>query len=77
MSARIKFFRENNQAWEAHQVLGNHSIKSYIRERANVVVNGQEVALGYDLYVLKDDDVENARNIIDYELGSGWGENAT
>ena len=74
MSTRIKFFRDGVQAQETRQFLNTHSIKSYIRERTAATVGQGEEAYGFDLYALRDEDVDNARQLLDYEFGGKWGE---
>lgn len=77
MSVPIRFFRDSNQAWETYRLLGNHNIKTYVRER-EVPRGGDDdrTTIGYDLLVLRDDDAENARKILNYEFGQEWGEEA-
>jgi hypothetical protein len=40
---------------------------------ASNTASGEE-CYGCDLFVLRDDDLENAKMILEYEFGSGWGE---
>jgi hypothetical protein len=77
MSARIKFFRDGIQARETRQFLNGRGIKSYIRERTPTTVAPGEEPYGYDLYVLRDDDLDKARQLLLYEFGNGWGETVT
>ncbi len=77
MSTRIKFFRERDQVHNTHQFLNTRGIKSYIRERAPSTTAQGEEPYGFDLYALRDEDVDEARQIIAFEFGSGWGENPT
>jgi hypothetical protein len=49
-------------------------IKSYTRERTPTTVMPGEEPYGYDLLVLRDEDVEEARQLLDYEYGHDWGE---
>jgi hypothetical protein len=74
MSTRIKFFRESVQAQETRQFLSTHGIKSYLRERSASTVAPGEEAFGYDLYALRDEDIPEARQLLEYEFGSQWGE---
>ena len=75
MSVRIKYFRKELQANESRQSLANHSIKTFLREREGP--RPHDPPQGFELFVLKDDDVDDARQILEYEFGSEWGENAT
>ncbi|OGZ17456.1 MAG: hypothetical protein A2494_00285 [Candidatus Lloydbacteria bacterium RIFOXYC12_FULL_46_25] len=77
MSTRIKFFREQNQAHETQVFLNTHAIKSYIRTRTPSTVTPGEEPYGFDLFVLRDDDVDEARQVLNYEFGSTWGEAVT
>ncbi len=74
MSGRIKFFREREQANETRQFLNTRGIKTYTRERTPSTVMPGEEAYGYDVLVLRDEDVEEARQLLDYEFGCEWGE---
>jgi hypothetical protein len=74
MSGRIKFFREREQANETRQFLNTRGIKSYTRERTPSTVTPGEAPYGYDVLVLRDEDVEEARQLLDYEYGCDWGE---
>lgn len=76
MSSRIKFFRENMQAQETRQFLNTHGIKSYLRERTPTTVKQGEDPFGFDVFVLRDEDVEEARQLLLYEFGNNWGEAA-
>ncbi len=74
MSCRIRFFRDGKQAKETRQFLNGRGIKSYLRERSpSTVVPGEE-PYGFDVFILCDDDVDEARQLLDYEFGRGWGE---
>ena len=77
MSTRIKFFREQEQARETQMFLNTRAIKSYIRTRTPSTVAPGEEPYGFDLFVLKDDDVDEARQVLNYEFGSTWGEAIT
>ena len=77
MSTRIKFFREQDQARETQVFLNTHAIKSYIRTRTPSTVAPGEEPYGFDLFVLKDDDVDEARQVLNYEFGTTWGEAVT
>lgn len=74
MSGRIKFFREREQANETRQFLNTRGIKSYTRERTPSTVMPGEEPYGYDVLVLREEDVEEARQLLDYEFGCEWGE---
>ncbi len=77
MSSRIKFFRENTQAQETRQFLSTHRIKSYLRERTPMTAKQGEDPFGFDLFVLRDEDTEEARQLLLYEFGNDWGEATT
>lgn len=74
MSGRIKFFRDREQANETRQFLNTHGIKSYTRERTPSTVMPGEEPFGFDLLVLREEDVEEAHQLLDYEYGHDWGE---
>lgn len=74
MSTRIKFFREQDQARETQVFLNTRAIKSYIRTRIPSTTAPGEEPYGFDLFVLRDDDVDEARQVLNYEFGAGWGE---
>ncbi len=74
MSCRIKFFRDGTQAKETRQFLNMRGIKSYLRERSPSTVAPGEEPFGVDVFVLRDEDLEEARQLLNYEFGSGWGE---
>lgn len=68
MSTPLRFFRERPLAEAAQQHLSDHSIKTFIRERATDE-KGEQHSFGFDLFALRDDDVENARMMLTYEYG--------
>jgi hypothetical protein len=72
MSTRIKIFREETQLIETRQYLSGRGIKTYSRNRT--VQDGDGTPTGYDLFVLHDDDAEEARSLLEYEFGKSWGE---
>jgi hypothetical protein len=74
MSTRIRFFRTEEQARDTRQYLSAHGIKSYLRDRTSTKLAPGEEAFGFDLFALKDEDVETARQLLDYEFGKNWGE---
>ena len=74
MSTRIKFFRDGNQAIETRQFLSTQGIKSYIRERSSSRVTFGQESFGYDLFALRDEDIREARQLLDYEYGASWGD---
>ncbi len=74
MSCRIKFFRDVTQAKETRQFLNTRGIKSYLRERSPSTVLPGEEPFGVDVFVLRDEDIEEARQLLNYEFGGGWGE---
>ncbi|OGZ05479.1 MAG: hypothetical protein A2845_05695 [Candidatus Lloydbacteria bacterium RIFCSPHIGHO2_01_FULL_49_22] len=74
MSTRIKFFREADQARDTRQFLITHGIKSFIRNREGARSETSGEAFGFDLFALREEDVDEARTLLNYEFGSGWGE---
>lgn len=74
MTCRIKFFRDGKQARETRQFLNTHGIKSYLRERSPSTVIPGEEPFGFDVFILKDDDIEDAKQLLAYEFGGSWGE---
>ena len=74
MSSRIKFFRDVTQAMETHKFLNMRGIKSYLRERSPSTVAPSEEPYGADVFVLRDEDVEEARQLVLFEFGGTWGE---
>ena len=74
MSCRIKYFREKNQADETRRFLNMRGIKSYLRERTASTVAAGEESFGVDVFVLRDEDVEEAHQLLLYEFGGTWGE---
>jgi hypothetical protein len=73
MSVRIKYFKREMQANESRQSLANHSIKSFLRERQGP--HPHDPPAGFELFVLRDEDLDEARQLLDYEFGTDWGEN--
>jgi hypothetical protein len=67
MSTLLRFFRERSLAEAAQQYLADHSIKTFIRERDIDEKDGR--VYGFDLFALRDDDVEIARMMLTYEYG--------
>lgn len=74
MSSRVKFFREHLQANETRQFLNTRGIKSYLRERTPTTVALGEAPFGFDVFVLRDEDVEEAKQLLLYEFGGTWGD---
>ncbi|GEM_PF-4473327 len=74
MSTRIKFFRDGGQAQETRQFFNTHGIKTYLRERSPSTVTPGEETFGTDLFVLREDDVAEAKQLLDYEFGRCWGD---
>ena len=72
MSTRIKFFRDGRQANESRQFLANHGIKTFMRDREGP--HPHDPPVGFELFILRDEDTEEARHLLDYEFGSTWGE---
>ncbi len=75
MSVLIKYFVREIQANETRQALANHNIKTFLRERRGA--HPHDPPKGHELFVLRDDDVEEARKLIEYEFGVDWGETVT
>lgn len=75
MSVKIKYFLKEMQANETRQSLANHNIKTFLREHAGP--HPHDPPRGFELFVLRDDDVEEARKLIEYEFGTDWGETVT
>jgi hypothetical protein len=73
MSAPVKFFREREQAEATQRYLQERTIKTFLRERNSETPQPGQDAYGYDLFVLRDDDLEEAKQLIAYEFGSDWG----
>lgn len=72
MSVRIKYFKSSIQLNETRQYLANHSIKTFTRERQGP--NPHDPPVGFELFVLMDETAEEARQLLDYEFGTTWGE---
>jgi hypothetical protein len=68
MSTLLRFFRERSLAEAAQQYLQDHSIKTFIRVRDADGKDGH-APYGFDLFALKDEDVEDARMMLTYEYG--------
>ena len=75
MSVRIKFFKDSRQMNESRQFLANHNIKTFLREREGA--HPHDPPVGFELFILRDDDAEEARKLMDYEYGESWGETVT
>jgi predicted nucleotidyltransferase len=73
MSTPIKFFREREQAETTQRFLSEHTIKTFLRERGGESKQTNEQVFGYDLFVLREDDVDEAKQLVSYEFGSSWG----
>jgi hypothetical protein len=74
MSSRIKFFLDKGQAQATREFLNAHGIKSFLRERTSSTIASGEMPYGVDVFVLREEDVLNARKLLDYEFGDSWGE---
>lgn len=74
MTARLKYFRQREQLLETQRFLNGHNIKSYVREHKREKPEEEAAPIGYDLYILRDEDVEDAKKLLDYEFGTEWGE---
>lgn len=77
MSTPIKFFRDHDQIETTQRFLSEHAIKTFIRERGKDEKDKDAGIFGYDLFVLREDDVDEARQLLTYEFGSDWGNNDT
>lgn len=75
MTSRIKFFRDQDQAQETLRFLNSRRVRSFIRQRTNAPALEEETYF-FDLFVLKDEDVDRAKKLLEYEYGSDWGESA-
>jgi len=74
MSTRIKFFRDETPLRATQKLLQSHGIKCYTCTRTPGNTPSGEDPYGFDLYVLRDEDAEDARRILDYEFGTEYGE---
>ena len=74
MPTRIRFFREVQQATESQALLNSHGVKNYTRTRTKQTAKQGEEPYGVDLYVLRDDQIEEAHKIMDYSFGKEFGE---
>lgn len=74
MSNKIRFFREAEKAQATREFLIGHNIKSFIRARTPSTVKEGEDPYGFDIFVLRDEDVVEALRLLKYEFGSSWGE---
>ena len=74
MSSRIRFFREAEQAQITREFLTTHNIKNFIRERSPSTVSQGEESYGFDVFVLRDEDLAEAWKLLAYEFGNEWGE---
>jgi len=74
MSSRIRFFREPERAKATREFLIGHGIKTFIRERSPSTVQEGEEPYGFDIYILRDEDLAEAWKLLDYEFGKSWGE---
>lgn len=77
MSSRIRFFHERESAQETHEFLNMHGIKSFIRERTPSTVQPDEVPYGFDIFILRDEDLAEAWKLLDYEYGKSFGDTGT
>lgn len=50
-------------------------LKTYICNRSKGGAHGSGPATGFDLFALRDEDVAEARQLLEYEFGTEWGEN--
>ncbi len=75
MSTRIKVFSDERQARDTRQFLSTRGLKTYVCNRAKGGAHGSGPATGFDLFALRDEDVPEARQLLEYEFGTEWGEN--
>lgn len=68
MSIHIRLFRERSLAEAAQQYLSDHSIKTFIRMRDSDDED-EHAPYGFDLFVLREEDAEDARMMLNYEYG--------
>lgn len=74
MSSRIRFFREAEPAKLTREFLTSHNIKNFIRERSPSTVTQGEEPYGFDIFILRDEDLADAWKLLAYEFGNDWGE---
>ena len=74
MATRIKFFHDAEQVQEARRFFNTRGIKNFVRERSRVPLVAGEEPFGFDLFILRAEDVDEARKLLDYEYGNEWGE---
>ena len=74
MSSRVRYFRDADQAKITREFLNAHNIKNFIRERTPSTVAAGEVAHGFDIFILRDEDLADAWKLLSYEFGGLWGE---
>ena len=77
MSSRVRFFREIESAKMTREFLTTHNIKNFIRERSPSTVAPGEEPYGFDVFVLRDEDLTEAWKLLAYEFGKDWGEGAS
>ncbi|OGZ05052.1 MAG: hypothetical protein A3C13_01830 [Candidatus Lloydbacteria bacterium RIFCSPHIGHO2_02_FULL_50_11] len=59
---------------ETQRYLNMHGIKCFTRERSPSTVSTNEELFGFDLFILRDEDVDTAKEMLEYEFGGDWGE---
>jgi hypothetical protein len=74
MACRIKFFRSKEQVLETQRFFNARGIKCFTRERSPGNVGRGEEPFGFDLFILRDEDVDEAKELLNYEYGSEWGD---
>ncbi len=74
MSSRVRFFREAEKANTTREFLTLHNIKNFIRERSPSTVTQGEEPYGFDIFILRDEDLAEAWKLLEYEFGKTWGE---
>lgn len=65
MGTLIKFCKMLDEAQYTQQFLLEHSIKSYVRERDPEEVAPGEDPYGFDVFVLRDDDLAEAKELLE------------
>lgn len=76
MSTRIAFFMQEGEAKATHAFLNSRGVKTFTRSRggANAQTEEGESPYGFDLFVLSDEEADDAIALIEYEFGKEWGE---
>ncbi len=59
---------------ETQKFLNARNIKCFVREHKRDAAERDATPSGFDLFVLRDEDVDEARKLLEYEYGNEWGE---